>query len=118
MEYGRVFGALLRHARDFQTGHRVDPETNLPVMAHLSARALQLLTYQVRNVGVDDLPRHVRHVVQHSWQPLDQAVTRGSNIPVTLLNRSALEPGKWVVRAASGATWYIAECDLLLTPPA
>lgn len=55
MEYSRVFACLMRHARDYARGLRTDPETGLPVMAHLAFRAIQLLTYEIRGIGTDDM---------------------------------------------------------------
>ncbi|NLO90704.1 MAG: hypothetical protein GX410_01760 [Elusimicrobia bacterium] len=57
LAYGRVFGALLRHAWSWFRLRRTDPETGLSHMAHCAANALFLLAYELRRRReLDDRP--------------------------------------------------------------
>lgn len=57
IKYGRVYGALLRHAAAWFQGQQRDPETGLSHMAHCSANALFLLAYELRGgKRLDDRP--------------------------------------------------------------
>jgi hypothetical protein len=124
MDWSRAFDSAQRHARDFAAGERLDHETGLPVAAHAAFRWLQILAYQLRQAGTDDMtcvspkPIHETQVerVIPQWECMGEAVYRGYR--VTLLNRSSLEPDRWVVRSGpSGATFYANESDLTPCPP-
>lgn len=57
INYGRVFGALTRHAWAWWRGEARDPETGLSHMAHCAANALFLLSYEMRAARqLDDRP--------------------------------------------------------------
>ena len=57
LEWERQLGSLLRHAARWQQGEDTDSESGLPHMAHVATRALMLLAYEQRGVGVDDRPK-------------------------------------------------------------
>lgn len=60
MEWGRVFGALLRHLYAWWRGDKGgDPETGLSHLSHAAACLAMLMAYEKRNSGEDD-----RYVVQ------------------------------------------------------
>lgn len=54
MNYSRLISALLRHVFAFMRGENIDPESNLPHMAHAACCVLFLLDYQLTSVGEDD----------------------------------------------------------------
>lgn len=54
MKYSRLISALLRHVFAFMRGENIDPESNLPHMAHAACCVLFLLDYQLTSVGEDD----------------------------------------------------------------
>lgn len=56
MSWGRVFGALMRHAWRFWAGEDEDPESGLCHMAHVAWNALALVEYWKRGLGEDDRP--------------------------------------------------------------
>jgi hypothetical protein len=61
IQYGRVYGALERHASKWFRGQQRDPETGLSHMAHCAANALFLLSYELRRCKkLDDRPRFYR----------------------------------------------------------
>lgn len=112
MEWSRAFGSAERHARDFAMGKRVDNDTGLPVAAHAAFRWLQILAYQLRDVGVDDMAMWTTTArCEKAWEIGDKA--RVGNLEVKLLNKSSLEPGRWVVRTEAQTTFYADERDLL-----
>lgn len=54
MNWGRLSGAALRHLFRWAAGEELDPETNLPHLAHFACCALMLLSLTLRNIGHDD----------------------------------------------------------------
>ena len=48
MQYGRVFGAMMRHAWAYWRGENLDKDSGLPHLAHAGACVLMLLAYQLR----------------------------------------------------------------------
>lgn len=56
MAWGRVFGAMMRHAWAWWRGENNDPETGLSHMAHALCCAMFLLHYSIRRTGTDDRP--------------------------------------------------------------
>jgi hypothetical protein len=117
MDWSKAFASAQRHARDFAAGERLDHETGLPVAAHAAFRWLQILAYQLRGVGLDDmkLEHNVpeRCMSQHVWQPGDRARV-GSHYGI-ILSRSHLEPDKWVFRRnGETSVSYVPEKDLIV----
>ncbi|WP_442880072.1 dATP/dGTP diphosphohydrolase domain-containing protein [Aurantimonas sp. A2-1-M11] len=66
MAWSRLRGALDRHMAAFDHGEDTDPETGLPHLAHAACCLTFLLSYQLRNVGEDDLPRNSQG--SRDWQ--------------------------------------------------
>lgn len=65
LSYTRVLDALHRHVAAFETGQDLDPETNLPHIAHAAACAMFLLYYS-----------------RNQWRHLDdRRYKRQSNVP-------------------------------------
>lgn len=56
MDWGRVYGALLRHLFAWWRGQENDPETGLSHLAHAGCCVMFLLAYSLRSVGKDDRP--------------------------------------------------------------
>ena len=56
MDWGRVYGALQRHAWAWWQGEDTDPESGRSHMSHATCRALFLLAYHIRKTGEDDRP--------------------------------------------------------------
>lgn len=54
MDWGRVFGSLMRHSWKFWRGETYDEETGCHHMAMAAWNAIALLTYSLRGVGKDD----------------------------------------------------------------
>lgn len=54
MEYSRILNSLLRHTHQFAAGQDLDPESNLPHLAHMGCNVYMLLTYQLHNLGTDN----------------------------------------------------------------
>ena len=54
MEWGRVFGAMMRHAWAWWRGAGKDPESGLSHMAHVLCNAAFLVTFERRGAGKDD----------------------------------------------------------------
>jgi len=54
MSWGRVFGAVMRHAWAFWRGEEFDQESGLPHMAHAGWGCLALLHYAKYNKDKDD----------------------------------------------------------------
>lgn len=54
MSWGRIFGALMRHAWKWMAGEEIDPETGAHHMVAVAWNALVLYVYTVRKVGTDD----------------------------------------------------------------
>ena len=55
--WGRVFGALMRHAWAFWGGEEIDPESGLPHMDHVQACSHFLSHYGKYNRVDDDRPK-------------------------------------------------------------
>lgn len=78
IDWGRYIGALMRHLMLFMAGENYDPDSGLPILAHLSCDALFLLSSQLRGIGVDnrwkldqDFLDNLRKAVDHfetSWK--------------------------------------------------
>lgn len=56
MKWSRVVGSLIRHLARRMVGETHDPETGLLHTAHIACNALFLVTYELRQVGDNDLP--------------------------------------------------------------
>ena len=54
MSWQTVLGCLLRHTFKFMLGEDRDEESGLLHSQHIAWNALALLTYQLRNIGIDD----------------------------------------------------------------
>lgn len=54
MSWGRIFGALMRHAWLWMAGEEYDQETGAHHMVAVAWNALILYVYTVRKVGIDD----------------------------------------------------------------
>jgi Domain of unknown function (DUF5664) len=54
MNWGRVFGAAMRHMWAWWRGEAKDPETNYSHLSHAITCIAFLLTYEKRKVGTDD----------------------------------------------------------------
>lgn len=54
MKWGRVFGALMRHAWKWARRETYDPDSGLPHTYHILACAAFLVAYESRGVGEDD----------------------------------------------------------------
>lgn len=55
MKWSRVFGPMLRHAYKFMAGERYDEETGCHHLAMVAWNALALMSYDLREIGEDDL---------------------------------------------------------------
>lgn len=56
MEWGRVYGALLRHLNAWWGGEHNDPETGESHLAHAGCCIAFLIAYEQRAIGEDDRP--------------------------------------------------------------
>lgn len=56
MAWSRMFAACMRHLWQWWRGHRFDPESGLPHLAHAACCVLFLLHYDEKCVGSDDRP--------------------------------------------------------------
>lgn len=56
MNWSRPFSALMRHMWAWWRGENLDPETNLPHLAHAACCIMFLLSYESRAIGTDDRP--------------------------------------------------------------
>lgn len=54
MSWTRVYGALQRHLNAWLSGEDLDPETGKSHLWHASCNMAFLVTYEKRQVGVDD----------------------------------------------------------------
>lgn len=54
MKWGRVFGAMMRHAWSWWRGQTLDPESGKSHMWHVLCNAAFLTTYEARKIGEDD----------------------------------------------------------------
>lgn len=57
MDWGRIFGAMMRHSWAWLRGERYDPKDGQPHLASVAWCALTLLAYEMREVGTDDRPK-------------------------------------------------------------
>lgn len=55
MSWGTMVGCALRHVAKFATGERYDPESGCHHLAHAAWNCLALMSYDLRNVGTNDL---------------------------------------------------------------
>jgi hypothetical protein len=55
MNWSRIYGALLRHLIAFASGEKVDPESGHPHLWHAGCCIAFLITYEAREIGLDDL---------------------------------------------------------------
>jgi len=55
MSWSRVVGPLMRHLEKFRQGEQYDAETGCHHMAMVAWNALALVSYDLRNVGTNDL---------------------------------------------------------------
>lgn len=56
MQWGRVFGACMRHMWAWWRGENIDNETGLSHLWHASCCIMFLVAYEQRGVGEDDRP--------------------------------------------------------------
>lgn len=57
IQYGRVFGAIMRHMWAYWRGEDLDPETNIHHVAHAVTNGLFLLAFVLRGMSdFDDRP--------------------------------------------------------------
>ncbi|HUD82602.1 MAG TPA: dATP/dGTP diphosphohydrolase domain-containing protein [Candidatus Saccharimonadales bacterium] len=54
LAYSRIIGATLRHILAYMMGEDMDPETDLPHIAHAACNLLFLIEYTLTNTGQDD----------------------------------------------------------------
>jgi hypothetical protein len=54
MSWGRLLSAALRHLMLFIGGEDIDPDSNLPHLAHSAVNCLMVLEYFLNNEGTDD----------------------------------------------------------------
>lgn len=54
MDWGRVFGALMRHMWAWWKGQDKDPETGYSHLWHAAACVAFLIAYEDRKIGTDD----------------------------------------------------------------
>lgn len=55
MSWGRIFAAMMRHAFKWLSGEKIDPENGQSHLIAVAWGALALRTYEIRNVGVNDI---------------------------------------------------------------
>lgn len=92
MDWGRVYGAMLRHLNAWWSGEDNDPETGESHLWHAACCVTFLITYEQRGVGNDTRPTEMKgegewkknYVVTGAdigWPPSEQAMP-GSVTPV------------------------------------
>ena len=54
MNWGRYFGACMRHLWAYWCGEETDPDSGLSHLAHAGCCVFFLLAYELRGIGVDD----------------------------------------------------------------
>lgn len=54
MDWGRCFGATMRHLWAWWRGEEKDSESGISHLAHAAAGIMFLITYSKRNIGLDD----------------------------------------------------------------
>ncbi len=69
MSWGRIFGALMRHAWLWMAGQEYDEETGAHHMVAVAWNALILYVYTVRKVGIDD-----RHTTTQKTESLCKVI--------------------------------------------
>ena len=57
MKWSYVLGSMMRHITKFLCGERYDAETGCHHLAHVAWNALALMTYDIREIGENDLPK-------------------------------------------------------------
>ena len=57
MDWGRCFGALMRHMWAWWGGQNTDPETGKSHLWHASCCLAFLIAYEERGIGNDDRPK-------------------------------------------------------------
>lgn len=57
MAWSKMVGCGMRHLMAFLRGERFDAETGCHHLAHAAWNLLALMSYDVRAIGADDLPR-------------------------------------------------------------
>lgn len=57
MAWSKMIGCTFRHMMKFLRGERYDAETGCHHLAHAAWNLLALMSYDVRGIGADDLPR-------------------------------------------------------------
>lgn len=67
MAWSKLIGSGMRHLAKFLTGERYDKETGCHHLAHMAWNALALMSYDLREIGENDLPKYqMKHSVsQH-----------------------------------------------------
>lgn len=56
MKWGKMIGCAMRHVLYFVCGQRYDQESGCHHLAHAAWNILALMTYDLRNIGENDLP--------------------------------------------------------------
>jgi hypothetical protein len=69
MDWSRPYAALLRHMLAWWGGEDKDPETGLSHLAHAGCCIGFLITYERRNAGRDDRPRHEKSDADIEQEP-------------------------------------------------
>lgn len=75
MAWSACYASLLRHSFAFWSGQDVDEETALMHTAQMAWNAVALLTYQLRNIGVDD-----RHMLTTEHQRINDLLQMASRL--------------------------------------
>lgn len=57
MDWSKIVGPLRRHLNKFLRGERFDEETKAHHLAHVAWNALALMSYDLRDIGNDNLER-------------------------------------------------------------
>ncbi len=57
IDWSRVYGAMQRHLHDWKMGEKIDKESGHPHLWHALACLSFLVTYEMRNVGYDNLTK-------------------------------------------------------------
>lgn len=57
LSYTKTVASLRRHLNSFEEGEWTDPESGHPHLGHVAWNALALITFKLRGIGLDDLPR-------------------------------------------------------------
>jgi hypothetical protein len=54
MDWSRMYNAACRHMTKWYVGQTFDEETGINHLAHAIVSLMMVLSYQIRNIGVDD----------------------------------------------------------------